>query len=234
MRMPPDCNAQLKIPEDGNTGHRTDARANRGPVAPSTDMCEESGCIFCERQESQQRRQVRSAMSLFTDAAKAATSYWAMLVDELKHSQRDVPQPKRYKDAINLDFGVLEGSHPKGIANIRPPASQWVRPVKGKRPIDYTWNFVCKPTKDGLIDKFKARLCARGFREVYGIHFTETHAPVTTLCSFRHCIAEAAEHDLLVELWDIRVPIFENHFLKTSISFPLMDSTPHQTMGIGG
>ena len=56
---------------------------------------------FASGKRRQQRHQVRSAMRLFTDAAKATTSYWAMLVDELKHlKQRDVPQPKRYKDAI--------------------------------------------------------------------------------------------------------------------------------------
>ena len=173
---------------------------------------------FARGKNRQQRRQVRSAMSLFTDAAKAATSYWAMLVDELKHlKQRDVPQPKRYKDAIASDFSKFwKAAIQKEVQNMHDHrVFQWVRPVKGKRPIDYTWNFVCKPTKDGLIDKFKARLCARGFREVYGIHFTETHAPVTTLCSFRHCIAEAAEHDLLVELWDIsgaylREPLLED------------------------
>ena len=50
-------------------------------------------------------------------------------------------------------------------------------------PIDYTWAWKAKPNEKGEIDKFKARLCARGFREIFGVHYTETFAPVTTLTS---------------------------------------------------
>ena len=58
---------------------------------------------------------------------------------------------------------------------------------------DGMWSFKVKPNDKGQIDKFKARLCARGFREIYGVDYIETHAPVTTLVVFRVCIADAAQ-----------------------------------------
>ena len=67
----------------------------------------------------------------------------------------------------------------------------------------YTWAFRAKPNNDGLIDKFKARLCVRGFREIFGIHYTETHAPVTTLTAFRACAADAASRGWLFDFFDI-------------------------------
>ena len=83
---------------------------------------------------------------------------------------------------------------------------EWVRREdlpRGNNPIDYTWAFRAKPNNDGLIDKFKARLCARGFREIFGIHYTETHAPVTTLTAFRGCVADAAFRGWLYDVFDI-------------------------------
>ena len=44
--------------------------------------------------------------------------------------------------------------------------------------INSTWAFKCKRYPDGLIKKFKARFCARGDRQLEGIDFFETYAPV--------------------------------------------------------
>jgi len=41
-----------------------------------------------------------------------------------------------------------------------------------------TWAFKCKHYPDGLINKFKARFCARGDQQLEGIDFFETYAPV--------------------------------------------------------
>ena len=48
------------------------------------------------------------------------------------------------------------------------------------------------------------QLCARGFKEIWGLHYTETHASVTTLTAWRACLAEAAKHNLKVAVFDIR------------------------------
>ena len=60
-----------------------------------------------------------------------------------------------------------------------------------------------KPTSQGFVDKLKARLCARGFREIYGMDYVETHAPVTTLTTWRACLAEAARPPWKVHVWDV-------------------------------
>ena len=40
------------------------------------------------------------------------------------------------------------------------------------------WTFECKCYPDGLIEKFKARFCARADRQVEGVDYFEMDAPV--------------------------------------------------------
>ena len=44
--------------------------------------------------------------------------------------------------------------------------------------IPYTWALKCKRFPDGIIKNFKAIFCARGDRQIEGVDFFETYAPV--------------------------------------------------------
>jgi hypothetical protein len=48
----------------------------------------------------------------------------------------------------------------------------------GRKAISCKWVFRIKRKVDNTIDKYKARLVARGFTQLYGVNFTETFAPV--------------------------------------------------------
>jgi hypothetical protein len=41
-----------------------------------------------------------------------------------------------------------------------------------------TWDLRCKRFPDGMIRKLKARFCARGDKQMEGVDFFETFAPV--------------------------------------------------------
>ena len=141
---------------------------------------------------------------------KAKRQMYARLVKELPNTRAsEVPTPKNYKEAVNdPDFHQFWAEAiAKEVTNMKDhQVFEWVRREdlpRDNKPIDYTWAFRAKPNNDGLIDKFKARLCARGFREIFGIHYTETHAPVTTLTAFRGCVADAAFRGWLYDVFDI-------------------------------
>ena len=44
--------------------------------------------------------------------------------------------------------------------------------------IDLTWNLKCKIYPNGLINKFKARFCARGNQKLEGFDLFEPYAPL--------------------------------------------------------
>jgi len=77
-----------------------------------------------------------------------------------------------------------------------------------KRPASGTllsakWIFKLKRDSRGNIEKFKARLVARGFQQVQGVNYGETFAPVARIESVRTLLAVAAARNYAVERFDV-------------------------------
>lgn len=74
---------------------------------------------------------------------------------------------------------------------------------KGKKAIQCRWLFKVKRNADNSINRFKARLCAKGFTQRYGIDYVETFAPVVKMSTLRCAFAVAAERELEIKQIDI-------------------------------
>jgi hypothetical protein len=75
---------------------------------------------------------------------------------------------------------------------------------EGRKAVTSKWVFKIKRHLDGSIDRFKARLVARGFTQQYGVNYTETFAPTVRLASLRFLMAVAARDDLIVHQMDVK------------------------------
>lgn len=84
------------------------------------------------------------------------------------HEAMNGPLREGYKKAADDEIEALE--HKK--------AWDVVDREEFMNVIPSTWAFKCKRFPDGSVRKLKARLCARGDRQIQGIDFNETWAPV--------------------------------------------------------
>jgi Reverse transcriptase (RNA-dependent DNA polymerase) len=73
---------------------------------------------------------------------------------------------------------------------------------QGMNIISSKWVFRIKRKADGTIEKYKARLVARGFTQIYGVDYYDTYSPVARLPSIRTILAFAARYDWDIETFD--------------------------------
>ena len=173
-------------------------------------------------------------MQKVTDMAEAIfhgmrKQHHANLVEELKHMRRcDIPTPKRFSDAIKGDFKVywLEAIE-KEIQNLTEHSVfTWVQRPPGKHLIDSNWAWKVKANDKGQVSKFKARLVARGFRQIYGVDYVDTMSPVGKLTTFRILIAEAAHRGMDFSFVDIRSAYLEAELKIKQYMTPPKGVTP--------
>ena len=74
------------------------------------------------------------------------------------------------------------------------------------------WVFTIKTHADGKLERYKARLVARGFSQVYGEDYTETFAPTVRMDTLRVFLAITAAMDLDCRQYDIK-----NAFTEASL-----------------
>jgi hypothetical protein len=89
----------------------------------------------------------------------------------------------------------------------RPPHS---------KVLDGRWVFKVKRNSDGSLDRFKARLVIRGYRQQYGIDYNDTFASVCRYESVRLLLALAAACNLSIKQFDVKTA-FLNGILEEEI-----------------
>ena len=87
---------------------------------------------------------------------------------------------------------------------------------KGVNIVTSKWVFTIKTLAAGIIDRFKARLVARGFSQVQGEDYNETFAPTARMDTLRMFLAMVAVEDLECSQYDIKNAFTESH-LKEKI-----------------
>lgn len=136
---------------------------------------------------------------------------------------KPIPEPKNYREALRSKW--------------KP---QWVRAMEyeltklyelgtfeivryeGQSLLDSVWVFKAKYNpSDGKINRFRARLCCRGFKQKFNIHYKETYAPVSRQATVRTCLAIAAWNGLKRRVLDI-----DSAFLHSDLPTPLYMKAP--------
>ncbi|KAL8116277.1 hypothetical protein AgCh_022686 [Apium graveolens] len=94
---------------------------------------------------------------------------------------------------MQLEISALENNH---IWKIMPkPPNQHI--------VDCKWLFKIKYRPDGIVDRYKAMLVAKGFTQTYGLDYIETYAPVAKMTTVRLLIAIVASQYWPISQLDI-------------------------------
>jgi hypothetical protein len=86
----------------------------------------------------------------------------------------------------------------------------------GAKRVGCKWVYQMKYDSKGKIERFKARLIAKGFTQREGIDYTETFSHVSKKDSFRIVIALIAHYDLELHQIDVKT-VFLNGDLQESV-----------------
>jgi hypothetical protein len=107
---------------------------------------------------------------------------------------------QRWKSAMDSEFGALLKNQ---SWHLPPPP-----PKSGVIVIDCKWVYNIKKKYDGSIDRYKARLEAKGFKQRYGIEYEDTFSPVVKAATIQIVLSIAISKG-----WSLRQLDMQNTFL---------------------
>ena len=100
-----------------------------------------------------------------------------------------------WKDAIKSEIDSIMQNHTWELVDLPP----------GMKPLSSKWIFKRKMKADGTIEKYKARLVIKGYRQKEGLDYFDTFSPVSRITSIRMILAIAALRNLEVHQMDVKI-----------------------------
>ena len=104
------------------------------------------------------------------------------------------PNSAEWNDAIREELESMKVNQVWDLVDLPPE----------RRAIGNKWIFKIKRKADGSIDRYKARLIAKGYTQQEGIDYEEKHSPVVRFASVRLILAIVAGLDLELHQMDVK------------------------------
>jgi histone deacetylase 1/2 len=118
-----------------------------------------------------------------------------------------ISEPKNLADALHnpnwkvvmdVEYGALQKNMTWHL----------VPPQQGKNIIDCRWVYKVKRKADGTLDKYKAHLVAKGYKQRYGIDYEDTFSPMVKDTTIRIVLSVT-----VAQGWSLRQLDVQNAFL---------------------
>ena len=111
-----------------------------------------------------------------------------MLEDETQSFKEAISTPEApfWKEAVNSEIESILQNHTWELVDLPP----------GCKPLGYKWIFERKLKADGSIDKYKARLVVKGYKQKEGVDYFDPYSLVTRITPIQMLIAITALHNL--------------------------------------
>ncbi|GIZ45743.1 hypothetical protein CKM354_000889600 [Cercospora kikuchii] len=150
-------------------------------------------------------------------------SAYAAIAPQVSAQRQEVPIPKSYKEAIqDPKWGHMWEDAVQKELTALGSNNTWkeVVPPKGANLVTSKWVFDVKRSISGAIEKFKARLVARGFSQKFGVDFQETFAPTVRHDTLRVFMAVVCEKDLELHQVDVNNAFTESTLQEEIFMIP--------------
>lgn len=123
---------------------------------------------------------------------------------ELNFVESDVPVT--YEDAISCANAKQWKYAIKEEVDALNKNDTWevVPKPEEKNVIGSKWVFKVKRNSNGQIERYKARLCAKGFSQIQGEDYQETFAPTTRFDTVRIALANAVKEKQIISQFDVK------------------------------
>ena len=100
-----------------------------------------------------------------------------------------------WKEAINDEIDSIMSNQIWELVDLPP----------GSKPIVCKWVFRRKYHTNGMIQTFKTRLVAKGFKQREGVDYLDTYAPMARIKSIRTLFALTSIHNFFVHQMDAKM-----------------------------
>ena len=137
------------------------------------------------------------------EIAESSNDLDEMIAVAIASSEMDETEPSYEEARRRSDWPKWRKAIDVELENLKT-AGTWevVERPEGTNVVDSKWVFRLKKDAEGRVVKWKARLVARGFTQIYGVDYFETFAPVARLASIRTILAIAARNYWEIDMFD--------------------------------
>ena len=127
-------------------------------------------------------------------------------------------EPQTYKEAVNSMESLMwkEASKSEIDSILHNHTWELIDLPSGCKRLSSKWIFKRKQKVDGSIDKYKARLVIKGYRQTEGLDYFDTYSPVTRINSIRMVLAITTLKDLEVHQRDVKTAFLNGDLMKKS------------------
>ena len=114
-------------------------------------------------------------------------------------------EPRTYKEVVNSTEGLVWKEAIKSEIESILHNHNWelVNLPPGCKPLSFKWVFKRKRKVDGSIDKYKARLAIKGYKQTEVLDYFDTYSPITRINSIRMVLAITSLRNLEVHQMDV-------------------------------
>nr|AAD25646.1 putative retroelement pol polyprotein [Arabidopsis thaliana] len=130
----------------------------------------------------------------------------------IPQSYHEAKDSKEWCGAIDQEIGAMERTDTWEITSLPP----------GKKAVGCKWVFTVKFHADGSLERFKARIVAKGYTQKEGLDYTETFSPVAKMATVKLLLKVSASKKWYLNQLDIS-NAFLNGDLEETIYMKLPD-----------